>query len=184
MPSALHPRSRQTFSLFTTTLAVSFLVVALPHILPCPVPRTSYADSIVTDDTATKRQLQNVRLPNESESGHTPQSSQHTSYQEIQEQPHRSVGQRLRPLTKSGDFIRHNVLADEVELIDNDISRSEAPRRARRECPVPKPGGLMGQVMGFTQNRERKPSGPWVIEVQPRQQRRKKVISDPIHEQK
>jgi cytochrome c oxidase assembly factor 2 len=32
-------------SLFTTTLAISFLVVAAPHLLPCPVPRRSLADS-------------------------------------------------------------------------------------------------------------------------------------------
>jgi cytochrome c oxidase assembly factor 2 len=39
MPPALHPRSSQTLSLFTTTLALSFIVVALPHVIPCPVDR-------------------------------------------------------------------------------------------------------------------------------------------------
>jgi cytochrome c oxidase assembly factor 2 len=45
MPSHLHPRSRLTMSLFTTTLLASFLVVGLPHLLPCPSgPRADYAD--------------------------------------------------------------------------------------------------------------------------------------------
>ncbi|KAF8463429.1 hypothetical protein BDZ91DRAFT_764561 [Kalaharituber pfeilii] len=35
--SALHPRSLSTTSLFSTTLALAFLVVAAPHVLPCPV---------------------------------------------------------------------------------------------------------------------------------------------------
>ncbi|EAQ88107.1 hypothetical protein CHGG_04726 [Chaetomium globosum CBS 148.51] len=33
-----------TSSLFATTVLASFLVVALPHILPCPAPRRAYAD--------------------------------------------------------------------------------------------------------------------------------------------
>ncbi|KAH6631775.1 hypothetical protein F5144DRAFT_602557 [Chaetomium tenue] len=43
-PPHLHPRSRMTSSLFATTVLASFLVVALPHILPCPAPRRAYAD--------------------------------------------------------------------------------------------------------------------------------------------
>ncbi|RPB23998.1 hypothetical protein L211DRAFT_849159 [Terfezia boudieri ATCC MYA-4762] len=37
MPPHLHPRSLSTTSLFSTTLALAFMVVAVPHILPCPV---------------------------------------------------------------------------------------------------------------------------------------------------
>ena len=43
-PPHLHPRSRTTSSLFATTLVLSFFVVGLPHILPCPAPRTVLAD--------------------------------------------------------------------------------------------------------------------------------------------
>ena len=35
--SPLHPRSLSTTSLFSTTLALAFLVVAAPHVVPCPV---------------------------------------------------------------------------------------------------------------------------------------------------
>ena len=45
MPPHLHPRSRMTSSLFATTVVASFLVVGLPHILPCPAPRVAYADA-------------------------------------------------------------------------------------------------------------------------------------------
>ncbi|KAF2969632.1 hypothetical protein GQX73_g3888 [Xylaria multiplex] len=49
MPPHLHPRSRMTSSLFATTVAASFLVVGLPHILPCPAPRVAYADAASPD---------------------------------------------------------------------------------------------------------------------------------------
>ncbi|KAF8421191.1 hypothetical protein EV426DRAFT_218511 [Tirmania nivea] len=39
MPPHLHPRSLSTTSLFSTTLALAFMVVAVPHVLPCPVRR-------------------------------------------------------------------------------------------------------------------------------------------------
>lgn len=45
MPHYLHPRSRSTSTLFTGCLAVSFLVVGIPHLLPCPVDRRQFADS-------------------------------------------------------------------------------------------------------------------------------------------
>ncbi|KAI1199039.1 hypothetical protein F5X97DRAFT_136715 [Nemania serpens] len=51
MPPHLHPRSRMTSSLFATTVAASFLVVGLPHILPCPAPRVALADADSPDDT-------------------------------------------------------------------------------------------------------------------------------------
>ncbi|EDU42184.1 hypothetical protein PtrSN002B_010735 [Pyrenophora tritici-repentis] len=103
MPPHLHPRSRMTTSLFTTTLMVSFLVVAAPHLIPCPVDPRTLADS--ADPTGERRR-------------------------------------RRRKLPE-----------DET---CNDIMREERRRRmlleeklaARRECPVPKPGGLIGQVLG------------------------------------
>ena len=36
-----------------------------------------------------------------------------------------------------------------------------AESKKTRECPVPKPGGLLGQVMGFKENENQKP--PQVI---------------------
>ncbi|KAI9754720.1 MAG: U3 snoRNP protein [Chaenotheca gracillima] len=51
MPPHLHPRSRSTLSLFTTTLFVSFLVVGLPHVLPCPANRREFADGDMSSST-------------------------------------------------------------------------------------------------------------------------------------
>ena len=57
----LHPRSRTTGTLFTGTLAVSFLVVALPHLLPCPVDRRQFTETIEMPDGTTKRRRRKVK---------------------------------------------------------------------------------------------------------------------------
>ncbi|KAK3294870.1 uncharacterized protein B0H64DRAFT_443904 [Chaetomium fimeti] len=59
-PPHLHPRSRMTSSLFATTVLASFLVVALPHILPCPAPRRAYADG--GDMAMQEQQQENTRV--------------------------------------------------------------------------------------------------------------------------
>ena len=50
---------------------------------------------------------------------------------------------------------------------DNEGER-EVPVRdaAKRECPVPKPGGLVGQVLGFRKEDRERPKVP-VIRVEP-----------------
>lgn len=62
MPSYLHPRSRWTMSLFVTTLGVSFLVVGMPHLLPCPVPPRALADGEMdtTEDGRRRRRRRYV----------------------------------------------------------------------------------------------------------------------------
>lgn len=104
----LHPRSASTSTLFTTTLAVSFLVVGLPHLLPCPVDRRQFADS---DGKVRRRRKKDVE----------------------------------------GDG----------EAMVGEVGLDEKGRPAR-ECPVPKPGGLVGQIMGFEQ---REKSGPVEVVV-------------------
>ncbi|KAG5930203.1 hypothetical protein E4U53_002285 [Claviceps sorghi] len=108
MPPHLHPRSRMTSSLFATTVVASFLVVALPHLLPCPVPRTKYADGeVVVDENGRRRRWRRRDATPESRDG----------------------------------IVQFNQSAGEhVE---------SASERSRRECPVPKPGGLLGQWLGF-----------------------------------
>ncbi|KIW01876.1 uncharacterized protein PV09_06724 [Verruconis gallopava] len=97
MPPALHPRSSMTLTLFSSTLALSFLVVGLPHLVPCPVQPQAFAD----DGTPLPRR-QRRRRPDDS-----------------------------------------STAGDDTLLSDSQITR-------RRECPVPKPGGLVGQVLGLT----------------------------------
>jgi len=85
-------------SIFTGTLAVSFLVVGLPHLLPCPVPRRAFTEGEVPEE----------------------------------------LGRRRRRRRK---------------FVDGEASSEQVPTEIvldkRRECPVPKPGGLVGQVLGF-----------------------------------
>ncbi|KAJ4379539.1 hypothetical protein N0V86_004720 [Didymella sp. IMI 355093] len=101
MPPHMHPRSRMTASLFTTTLMVSFLVVAAPHLIPCPVDPRTLNDS--ADPTRRRRR----RKPVESdEDAHA-----------LEQQQRAMLEERMNP---------------------------------KRECPIPKPGGLVGQVLGMT----------------------------------
>ncbi|KAI0132258.1 hypothetical protein BJ170DRAFT_238410 [Xylariales sp. AK1849] len=109
MPPHLHPRSRMTSSLFATTVAASFFVVALPHMLPCPAPRVKLADSETTPDGTRRRRRR------KSESA--------------------EVKDGIAQFESSGE----------------DFERS-SEGTAKRECPVPKPGGAIGELMGFNKS--------------------------------
>jgi cytochrome c oxidase assembly factor 2 len=93
-----------TTSLFGTTLMVSFLVVAAPHLIPCPVDPRTLADS--ADPTGESRRRRRRRIPED-------------------ESCSQVMGEERR----------------RQRLIEEKLA-------AKRECPVPKPGGLIGQVLG------------------------------------
>jgi cytochrome c oxidase assembly factor 2 len=112
MPPHLHPRSRLTTTLFTGTLAVSFLVVGMPHLLPCPVQPRAFADGPSLGDNQQKRRRRRRRTPEEME-------------------PSGSGEEQLDPLAQ----------------MHLEVGR-------KRECPVPKPGGLVGQILGFPVRKE------------------------------
>ncbi|KAI9813694.1 MAG: hypothetical protein M1832_006122 [Thelocarpon impressellum] len=116
MPPHLHPRSAWTTSLFTTTLLASFLVVGMPHLLPCPAARRDYAD-------VAEGRRQRRRMPRPAAGAPDGDALGEEGYGE-------------------GD--------DAVEL-------------GRRECPVPKPRGLLGEVLGFRDGRRR---GDGCVEVE------------------
>ncbi|KAI0535684.1 hypothetical protein GGR58DRAFT_504000 [Xylaria digitata] len=69
MPPHLHPRSRMTSSLFATTVAASFLVVGLPHILPCPAPRVAYADAASPDGSRRRTRRRSPQQTTEVKDG-------------------------------------------------------------------------------------------------------------------
>jgi len=125
MPPHLHPRSVMTTSLFTTTLAISFLVVGLPHIMPCPVDPRQRTDGpmemVVVDENGRRRRLRR-KIPVKAEE---PLPSPET--EEMSEQ------------------------------------EAEVMRARGRECPLPKPGGIIGQVLGFKNEDRTRP----VIKVEP-----------------
>lgn len=112
MTPHLHPRSRLTTSLFGTTLLVSFLVVGMPHILPCPAPRVKFADGDfeITEDGKRRRR--------------------------------RRPANALNPLDSSGE----GEIASSLEFSEEE---KITMRKKSHECPVPKPRGFIGEVLGF-----------------------------------
>ncbi|KAI0447892.1 hypothetical protein F4803DRAFT_498057 [Xylaria telfairii] len=131
MPPHLHPRSRMTSSLFATTVVASFLVVGLPHILPCPAPRVAYADAASEDGSprCARRRL-----------------SQQTT--EVKD----GIAQFKGVSNVSGS----NTNASVAETL---AMTSTAPR-GKRECPVPKPGGVIGELIGFKREERSDTSQP------------------------
>lgn len=99
-----------TSSLFATTIFASFFVVALPHVLPCPAPRVTYADGEIIEDENGRRRRRRRPQVQQSE-------------------------------VKSG-IVHFNHITQE------DLGDHEG-RGAKRECPVPKPGGKVGELLGF-----------------------------------
>lgn len=78
---------------------ISFLVVATPHLLPCPVDPRTLADSSDPEAfSGDRRRRRRRRVPSDSE--------------------------------------------------NSEVSVEDATAMPRRPCPVPKPGGLIGQVLG------------------------------------
>ncbi|KAI4603113.1 hypothetical protein KJ359_005905 [Pestalotiopsis sp. 9143b] len=110
MPPHLHPRSRMTSSLFGITVAASFFVVGLPHVLPCPAPRVKLADSETTADGTRRRR-------------------------------------RRRPETAE---VQDGIA--QFQSSSEDFERSANKGPAKRECPVPKPAGVLGGLMGFNRS--------------------------------
>ena len=114
-----------TSSLFATTVVASFFVVALPHILPCPVPRTKYADGeVIVDENGRRRRW------------------------------------RRREAPENGDgIVQFNQTAED----DNTFNAAE---RTKRECPVPKPGGMLGEWLGFHKNDDETETGKKIDRLQ------------------
>ncbi|KAI1119506.1 hypothetical protein F5Y14DRAFT_5962 [Nemania sp. NC0429] len=126
MPPHLHPRSRMTSSLFATTVAASFLVVGLPHILPCPAPRVAYADADSPDGSRRRAR---------------PRSPQQTAE------------------VKDGIAQFEAASRSSRGAVEVPIMTSTAPRE-KRECPVPKPPGVIGELMGFRKEKGGSTSTP------------------------
>ena len=124
MPPHLHPRSTATSTLFAGTLLASFIVVGIPHVFPCPVPRRNYADS--------ERQLL--------DKNGTPIAKQTSNGK----QPAQSL-----PASKRTSGVTSRSLQDEAELFRQLQLEAELLEKQARECPVPKPKGFVGRMLGF-----------------------------------
>ncbi|KAH8809111.1 hypothetical protein F5884DRAFT_858614 [Xylogone sp. PMI_703] len=122
MPPHLHPRSTYTSSLFATSLFASFFVVALPHVLPCPVPHVAYADSNpdATSDGTTR--------------------------------PHRRRKRRCSNADSVGNEEESAAAGGAMGYEKGELARRDSNGvliMRKRECPVPKPPGLIGEILGL-----------------------------------
>ncbi|KAJ5558527.1 hypothetical protein N7461_002499 [Penicillium sp. DV-2018c] len=125
MPPHLHPRSRSTTGLFAGTLLASLLVVGLPHVFPCPSPRRTFADSEMTM-TTDGQQVPRIRRRRRKEPEAGPDGSR--------------PGQPTAVVDKEvTTFLQ---LEEEAEKLAH----------INRECPVPKPKGVIGELLGFRNN--------------------------------
>lgn len=126
MPPHLHPRSRSTTSLFATTLLASLLVVGLPHVFPCPAPRRTLADSEMMT-TADGQQIQRIKRRRRKDAEMLDPEPTVPPYSTTTQSPDEEVS----------TFFQMEVEAEKLSQI-------------RRECPVPKPSGFLGDLLGFT----------------------------------
>lgn len=126
MPPHLHPRSRSTTSLFTATLLASFLIVGMPHLFPCPAPRRTLADSEATLSPDGQRIIRRRR---------------------------RKETEQASPIegVNGGHHHRHQELDEELVKFRQMEEEADTLAKMGRECPVPKPGGLVGEILGFRQ---------------------------------
>ncbi|KAI9679223.1 MAG: hypothetical protein M1817_005242 [Caeruleum heppii] len=127
MPPHLHPRSRTTSTLFTTTLLFSFLIVGVPHLLPCPAPRREYADGPIDDVDDDEDPSQSRRRP-----------------RRRRRRPVRTQG-IPSPLNQDAGSERE----DGTGRIHGGEDEAYRIGEKKRECPVPKPGGRIGELLGF-----------------------------------
>lgn len=139
-PSHLHPRSTATSALFAGTLAVCFAVVAVPHVWPCPRPRRAHMDSELVLD-ANGKPVRRVRQQKQAVA--TPQTT------EAEQRGDSNI--LISPDIKTKPRSSQNTLEEEAAILrqlqaEDLVIREQAERR---ECPVPKPRGVIGRLMGF-----------------------------------
>ncbi|EEQ90072.1 hypothetical protein RJZ56_007913 [Blastomyces dermatitidis] len=142
MPPHLHPRSRSTVSLFTLTLMSSLVIVGIPHLFPCPVPRHAYADSemIMSADGQQKMVRKRRRKPVEAQ----PAGESDVNSTMINTTPPRTMkpgysSRRQQEGLLDDDIVKFRQMEEEARNLQN----------VKRECPVPKPGGMVGELLGF-----------------------------------
>lgn len=134
MPPHLHPRSLTTTSLLGTTLLVSFLVVGMPHIIPCPAPRLAFAEG------------EQISI---SEEGR----------------------RRRRGRRRKADQGQEESISEEESVTPLD-QRKESIKKAR-ECPVPKPMGIIDSLLGSGKG-EKEAAIPPKVRVETRKAERRR----------
>ena len=167
-PPHLHPRSRMTSSLFATTVFASFFVVVLPHILPCPAPRVTLSDGqmdVAEDGTVMQPQRRRRRRRIQDEAMDPAQGCPVPA-----EVKRGEDGMARFAMVNAVDAVdaagaREKSTATAQGDVAEAYTQSAAsfapgPRRATRECPVPKPGGIVGELLGFKSSGGGPPAQP------------------------
>ena len=133
-PSPLHPRSTAPSTLFASTLAASFIIVAIPHLFPCPV--------------------RPVRDTYDSDGRPLPQQQRRTRQTQISIDPMNPSRAHTTAGYAQVDTVKEKTLQDEALLFRQ--MQDEASRLDVKggECPIPKPTGFLGQMLGFEDGRK------------------------------
>ncbi|ERF72686.1 hypothetical protein EPUS_07479 [Endocarpon pusillum Z07020] len=163
MPPHLHPRSSATTTLFASTLAASFIIVGIPHIFPCPAPRKGYLDE---DGKVVGKRRRRRGSDGAAGVANTQAYDADTGPENAQiglDGELKSLLGTVQLRGKSSSVGRPSIKGDaiageEEEEDDNDdmralfrgMKKEEAAMELRsRECPVPKPRGKIGELLGF-----------------------------------
>jgi cytochrome c oxidase assembly factor 2 len=160
MPPHLHPRSSATTTLFASTLAASFIIVGIPHIFPCPAPRKGYLDA--EGNVVRKRRRRSKESAGVDVADETQVVGRGTDFGA--EDAQSGLGGELKSLLGSAKVgVGSSSLRGETRKSGGGGSEDEDVRalfremkeeaavleRERRECPVPKPRGKIGEMLGF-----------------------------------
>ena len=157
-PSPLHPRSTATSTLFASTLLASFVIVAIPHLFPCPRPHSSRMDSdnpaVIRKDQPRQQPPEDVGAPSGPDGG---RSSLRPSRNILDEDSLSASIRRVPDPRSITATTRGRSQHDEEEAMRFYMLELEAEEHARqaargRECPVPKPRGLLGRLLGVQEN--------------------------------
>ncbi|KIX08576.1 uncharacterized protein Z518_03232 [Rhinocladiella mackenziei CBS 650.93] len=146
MPPHLHPRSTATSTLFAGTLLASFVVVGIPHLFPCPRPRTGYADTEIQFDDEGRPVRRRTGKRNTPEDSSISSGGQEQVY-------HGTEWLQARSGRIGRNLVESKNLEDEAELFRELQREAEALEKNARECPVPKPKGMVGRLLGFEEKR-------------------------------
>ena len=138
MPPHLHPRSTATSTLFAGTLLASFVVVGIPHLFPCPRPRKGYADAEIQFD-AEGRPVRRKSSQNASDTS--------ASLKDSSDLDRAAVQQQSKSLRKG--LAQRKDIEEEAALFRELQREAEALDKQGHECPVPKPKGILGRLLGF-----------------------------------
>jgi cytochrome c oxidase assembly factor 2 len=146
MPPHLHPRSTATSTLFAGTLLASFTVVAIPHIFPCPRPRRAYADA----ERQFGSEGQPVRRKRRKSDGAEPLEAPKDPLRQDPTPALVTAGVESPLSAKSTS--KDPRLQDEAALFRQFQHEAEMLEKEAHACPVPKPGGVLGRLLGFQQD--------------------------------